>query len=75
KKYYIQRYKGLGEMDANQLWETTMDPNKRQLIQVSIEDIINAEKQVSTLMGDDVSKRREWIETFVDFEESDTFEI
>lgn len=67
KKHYVQRYKGLGEMDANQLWETTMDPERRQLIQLKIEDIVTAEKEVTTLMGNDVERRRDWIETNIDF--------
>lgn len=66
--YEIQRYKGLGEMNASQLWETTMDPNTRQLIQVSIEDAALTERRVSILMGDDSSKRKDWINDNVDFE-------
>ena len=71
----LQRYKGLGEMDANQLWETTMDPEKRSLIKVKITDVALAEKRVSILMGDKVEPRKEWIEENVDFTLEDSYEM
>lgn len=69
----INRYKGLGEMDANQLKETTMDPKTRLLIQVDINDPILVEKRVNVLMGRDASLRREWVEENVNFNKVDTF--
>jgi topoisomerase-4 subunit B len=71
--YKISRYKGLGEMDAIQLKETTMDPKTRILIKVDIEDPFLVEKRVNILMGKDTSVRRAWVEENVDFSKIDTF--
>lgn len=71
KTYSIQRYKGLGEMNSLQLWETTMDPTKRTLIQVRIEDLAEADQRISVLMGDKVEPRKEWIDNNVTFENED----
>lgn len=73
KGYQIQRYKGLGEMSAEQLWETTMDPSRRNLIRVNIEDAAEAEQMVTALMGDRVEARKEFLAQNANFNKVDTF--
>ena len=73
KGYSIQRYKGLGEMNPDQLWETTMDPKKRTLVRVGIDDLANAELLITTLMGDDVDSRKRYLSEHVDFNKVDSF--
>ncbi len=72
KGYKLQRYKGLGEMDKDQLWDTTMDPAQRTLIQVTIEDAADAEKMISTWMGDNVESRKNYIATHANFARTDS---
>ncbi len=74
-KIEIQRYKGLGEMNADQLWDTTMDPEKRTLIQVSIDDAALCERKISILMGNKVDLRRKWIEDNIDFTLEEDFKV
>lgn len=73
RNYSLQRYKGLGEMNPEQLWDTTMDPEKRNLIQVTIEDAAEAEKMVTTLMGDDIEARKRYINEYANFDKEDEF--
>lgn len=68
KNYEIQRYKGLGEMNPEQLWETTMNPKTRKLLQIKIDDIVIANEQINTLMGEDSSLRKVWIDENINFE-------
>jgi len=74
-KIEVQRYKGLGEMNATQLWETTMDPESRSLIQVGIQDGVLAERRVATLMGEKAELRKKWIEDNISFTLEDSFRV
>ena len=69
----MQRYKGLGEMSKEQLWETTMDPDRRSLMRVTLEDGAEAERMVSTLMGDNIDARKAYISEHADFNKVDDF--
>ena len=71
----ISRFKGLGEMSAEQLWETTMNPESRTLIQVRLEDFDEAEGEIDLFMGDDAARRRQWLENHVQFSLEDEYEI
>ncbi len=73
KGYQLQRYKGLGEMSADQLWETTMNPATRNLIQVTVEDAAKAERMITTLMGDKVEGRKEFLAKYANFNKKDLF--
>ncbi|HIQ83418.1 MAG TPA: type IIA DNA topoisomerase subunit B [Candidatus Pullichristensenella stercorigallinarum] len=72
--YSVQRYKGLGEMNPEQLWETTMNPNGRKMVQVTIDDLAEADRRVTVLMGDKVDPRREYIQYYANFNHEDNFE-
>lgn len=74
KNYTLQRYKGLGEMSAEQLWSTTMDPARRSMIRVTVEDAVLADKEISMWMGDDVGPRKDYINKNANFNKLDNFE-
>ncbi len=74
RKYTLQRYKGLGEMNPEQLWETTMNPQGRRLVQVTIEDFAEVDRRVTILMGDKVEPRRNYISQYADFNKVDNFQ-
>ena len=73
KGYQLQRYKGLGEMSAEQLWETTMNPATRNLIQVTVEDAAKADRMITTLMGDKSEGRKEFLAKYANFNKKDNF--
>ena len=73
KGYQLQRYKGLGEMSAEQLWDTTMNPATRNLMQVTVEDAVKAEQMITTLMGDKVEGRKEFLAKYANFNKKDAF--
>ncbi|MDD3921490.1 MAG: toprim domain-containing protein, partial [Eubacteriales bacterium] len=73
KGYLVQRYKGLGEMNPEQLWETTMNPDNRSLIQVGIEDFADVERMVTQLMGDNVQARKDYLSKYANFNKRDIF--
>jgi DNA gyrase/topoisomerase IV subunit B len=71
--YQIQRYKGLGEMNPEQLWETTMNPKTRLLMRVTLEDAAKTEELISTLLGDALQERKAYIQKYADFDKKDDF--
>jgi DNA gyrase subunit B len=73
KNYSIQRYKGLGEMNPEQLWETTLNPEKRRLVKVAIDDAAEAERIITTLMGNSIDLRKSYISKHANFNKQDKF--
>ena len=74
KNYTIQRYKGLGEMNPEQLWETTLDPTKRRMIRVQVGDAAEAENKIDILMGDKAEVRHDYISKYANFNKRDAYE-